>query len=205
MRTAKFLSILAMLATFSQPAWSEGDPEAGKTKSVVCAACHGADGNSLNPEWPNLAGQHEGYIITQLQAYKEGTRNNALMSGQAAILSDQDMQDLAAYFSAQTPSTGSSDPDLARGGELIYRGGNKESGVPACASCHGPSGRGNPVAGFPIIAGQHAKYAEIQLAAYSSGDRRSDMNQMMRNVASSMSDTEIKAVTAYLQGLRATP
>ncbi len=205
MRTAKFLSILAIFATFSQPAWSEGDPEAGKTKSLVCAACHGADGNSINPEWPNLAGQHTDYIVTQLEAYKEGTRSDPLMSAQAAILSDQDMQDLAAYYAAQAPSTGSADPDLARNGELIYRGGNKQSGVPACASCHGPAGRGNPVAGFPIVAGQHAKYSELQLAAYSNGDRRSDMNQMMRNVASAMSDSEIEAVSAYIQGLRSTP
>ncbi|MEM7282959.1 MAG: c-type cytochrome [Pseudomonadota bacterium] len=204
MRTAQFLSILVILACIGMPTFAEGDPEAGKTKAVVCAACHGADGNSVNPEWPNLAGQHETYAITQLKAFNEGTRNNPLMNAQAAILSDQDMKDLAAFYSAQSPSMGSADPALARAGEQLYRGGNKDTGVPACASCHGPSGRGNPTAGFPIISGQHARYTEMQLAAYSSGERRSDMNQMMRNVAAAMSDAEIKAVAAYLQGLRST-
>lgn len=198
-RISLFLMTLALL---SGPAAAEGDPEAGKAKSAVCAACHGVDGNSVNAEWPSLAGQHAGYALVQLQAFKDGSRSNPLMSAQAAVLNEQDMQDLAAYYESQTLKGGTAEPSLARQGQRLYRGGNATAGAPACASCHGPSGKGNPLAGFPVIAGQHAKYTEMQLAAYAKSERRSDSNQMMRNVAASLSDNEIKAVAAYLQGLR---
>lgn len=201
MRLGIFVSFLA-LALSAEVTYAEGDAEAGKAKSIVCAACHGADGNSVNPEWPNLAGQHTSYTVMQLMAFKKGDRQNALMSAQALGLSDEDMDDLAAYFGQQPLKPLAADPALASAGEKLYRGGNKTSGVPACAACHGPAGKGNPLSIYPIVAGQHARYTALQLNAYASGERRSDQGQVMRNVAAAMTDAEIEAVSAYIQGLR---
>ena len=180
----------------------DGDVDAGQAKSAPCAACHGAQGVSVNPEWPNIAGQHAGYIVLQLEAYKEGERQNALMTPMSMPLDDEDRADLAAYYAAQTLEGGTADPDLVPLGERIYRGGNTQTGVSACAGCHGPSGYGNPGAKMPRLAGQHATYVANQLRLYASGERRSDMSQMMRNIASAMSDAEIEAVASYVQGLR---
>lgn len=181
---------------------AQGSVEAGKARAVVCAACHGADGNSLNPEWPSLAGQHESYITSALQAFKKGTRQNVLMSGQAVPLSDQDIADLAAFFAAQPRQPKVADPAQVRTGERLYRGGNKDTTISACIACHGPDGRGNAPAGYPAVAGQQANYTAAQLRAYRSGERSSDPNQMMRNVAARLTDTEIAAVASYIQGLR---
>jgi cytochrome c553 len=190
-------------ATLSRPAGAAGSAEAGQTKSVTCSACHGLDGNSLNPEWPSLAGQHESYIVKSLQSFKNGTRQNVLMSGMALPLADEDMVDLAAYFAAQKRASGVADPELVSAGERLYRGGNKETGVPACLACHGPKGLGNPAVGWPAIAGQHAAYSAAQLAAYRSKQRATDGDtQMMRNVSAMLTDDEIKAVASYIQGLR---
>lgn len=179
-----------------------GDIEAGKAKSVPCAACHGADGNSVNPEWPSLAGQHAGYIIDSLNAYRNGTRDNVLMLGQVQPLSEQDQADLAAFFASQQPVPRVADPALASRGERLYRAGNMETGVAACIACHGPNGRGNAPAGYPALAGQHAQYTADQLRQYRSEKRSSDANQMMRNITARMTDDEILAVASYLQGLR---
>jgi cytochrome c553 len=199
----RIICALVIAVALSGTARAEGDAEAGKAKSATCAACHGADGNSLNPEWPSLAGQHASYTEAQLAAFKSGARVNPLMSPQAMGLSEQDMKDLAAYFEAQTPKGGQADPELAALGERIYRGGDKSRGVAACIACHGPGGRGNPMALYPAIQGQHATYIAAQLRAYAAGERKSDMNQMMRNVAAAMSEEQIKAVASYVQGLRA--
>jgi cytochrome c553 len=186
-------------------AQAAGDPEAGRAKSVTCSACHGTDGNSVNPEWPSLAGQYAGYTVRQLQAYKNGQRNNVLMLGQAAILSDQDMLDLAAFYEQQTLRPQPAGPgDLALG-ERIYRGGIAETGVAACIACHGPRGLGNPVAGYPRVSGQHARYLHDTLRDYASGERQSDgglLQQMMRTTASRLTDEEMSAVAAYMQGLQ---
>ena len=168
---------------------------------IACAGCHGVDGNSANPEWPKLAGQGEKYLVKQLQEFKSGKRDNALMAAQAMPLSDQDMQDLAAYFAGQTQSQGAADESLVELGEKIYRGGNPTSGVAACIGCHGPAGKGNPAALFPALSGQHAKYVETQLHAFKAGERDNDAAKMMRNTASSMTEQEIKAVASYIQGL----
>lgn len=184
---------------------AEGDPEAGQAKSMVCAACHGADGNSVNPEWPTLAGQHAGYTVRQLQAYQDGRRNNVLMLGQVAGLSEQDMWDLAAFYEAQTKNplpAGSGDLEL---GERIYRGGNTETGVSACIACHGPRGLGNPIEHYPRVGGQHARYLSDTLRDYRSGERQSDdgvLSEMMRSIARRMTDEEIDAVAAFMQGLQ---
>ena len=202
--TAKFvaLTLVAMLG-WTGSVHAAGTVEAGQAKSATCMACHGMDGNSANPEWPSLAGQHPSYILKQLKQFKAGERQNALMSPMAMILADQDMEDLAAYFAAQTPRpTGETEPSKLERGQSIYRAGIASKGVPSCAGCHGPSGRGIPGAAFPMIGGQHAVYAAIQLRSYKSGARATDPNSMMRTIASRLNDDEIDAVASYLQGMR---
>lgn len=176
--------------------------EAGQAKSVTCAACHGADGNSSNPEWPSLAGQHEKYFVASLKSFKNGDRKNVLMSSQAMILDDEAMEDLAAYYAQQTVTKRTADPNLVDQGERLYRSGNKEKGISACIACHGPAGRGNPLSSYPALAGQHAKYTAAQLLAYRSKDRATDSAQMMRSVAALLSEDEIEAVASYIQGLQ---
>lgn len=187
-----------------------GDAEAGKQKSAPCAACHGIDGVSVNPAWPSLAGQGNKYIANQLQLFKDKIRVNTLMNPQAANLSEQDMLDLASYYSNQTPKTGVAETDkVFQGeqlyviGERIYRGGNPESGVPACMSCHAPNGVGNSAAMFPRLAGQHSVYTAAQLRAYRSGARYQpeDHLNMMQKITSYMTEQEIEAVAEYIAGL----
>lgn len=179
-----------------------GSAEHGQAKSATCVACHGADGNSPNPEWPNIAGQHASYILKQLQAFKSGARENPLMSPIAMTLTEEDMADLAAYYSTQTPSGLEADPEKVELGQRIYRGGDLETKVAACIGCHGPRGTGNPAAAYPAIRGQHATYVAAQLRAYRAGTRRTDPDGMMRDVTRTMSDEQIDAVAAYVQGLR---
>lgn len=190
-----------LLALIGPSARAAGSAEAGQAKAIVCAACHGMDGNSLNPEWPSLAGQNETYLVRTLQAFKSGERSNVLMTAQAMALGDQDLADLAAFFAAKTRLPRTADPKSVADGERLYRGGNKESGTSACIACHGPQGDGNGPAGYPAIAGQHANYVAAQLRAYRSGQRSSDLNQMMRNTATRLTDAEIDAVASYVQGL----
>ena len=141
-------------------------------------------------------------IERQLQAFKAAERQNDLMSPMAMILSDEDMADLAAYFATQQPRGGETEPSKLNLGQRVYRAGNVANGVMACAGCHGPNGRGNPLAGYASIQGQHATYVANQLRAYKAGTRQTDPNQMMRNVAALLSDEEIDAVASYVQGLR---
>ena len=176
-----------------------GDADAGKAKSMTCAGCHGADGNSPTGAWPKLAGQHEGYLVSQLQAFKSKERDNALMYGFAAALSDQDMKDLAAFYASQQISPGSADPALVEKGEQIYKFGDQERGVAACAACHGPQGLGVASANFPRLSGQWAEYNETQLKAYRDGSR---VHPMMNGVALNMRDSDIQAVVSYIQGMR---
>jgi len=190
-----------LLPTF---AIAEGDPGKGQAKALTCSACHGQDGNSINPEWPNLAGQHEKYIVKALRSYKDGTRDVVLMASQVASLSEQDMEDVAAYFSAQTLARQTADPALVKQGERIYRGGDMDRGISACIACHGPTGRGNRAAGYPALAGQHATYIANQLLAYRANTRQTDadVDQVMRNVSALLNEAEIKAVASYIQGLQ---
>jgi len=191
----------ALLAVSAQA--QEGSVEAGRAKSATCAACHGADGNSVTPDWPMLAGQHASYIVRQLKAFKNGERTDVTMKPFADLLSDQDMLDVAAYFAAQKPTPKGADPALANLGQQIYRGGVPERGIAACIACHGPDGSGNPLAAYPRISNQHAAYVTKQLNAYAAGDRRSDvaMNQMMRNLSEHLAQDEIRALASYVQGL----
>lgn len=196
------LYALFVFATLPMAALAAGDAEAGKSKAALCAACHGADGNSPNPLWPKLAGQHPEYMVQQLVAFKSGERKDPTMSPMASPLSEQDMADVAAFFSSQKLASGAaSDQSLAAAGERLYRGGNLQSGVAACMACHGPAGEGNPQARYPRIASQNAAYTEKQLKDFRSGSRATDPNQMMRKVAARMTDQEIKAVAEYVAGL----
>lgn len=201
MKTILFPVILSAALAAGTNAHANGDVVAGQSKSAVCAACHGADGNSLAPTFPKLAGQHPDYTIKQLAAYKSGARANAIMMPQAANLSDQDMADLAAFYAAQQGSVGVAGDGAIPLGEAIYRAGIAESGTPACMGCHGPAGAGVPGAGFPMLSGQHATYTAEQLRAYRDGTRNSDPNAVMRTAAKRMTDAEIDAVAAYIQGL----
>ncbi|MGD8483834.1 MAG: c-type cytochrome [Thioalkalispiraceae bacterium] len=192
-------SILFVAVTVS--AHAAGDANAGKDKAGVCFGCHGVNGNSTNPAWPKLNGQHAKYIAKQLADFKSGDRKDPLMIGQVANLSAQDMDDLAAFFTKQSATMGKADKAKVALGEKIYRGGNSAKGVAACIGCHGPTGAGNPPAGFPAVSGQHAAYMVKALKDFRSGARANDLNGMMRNVASKMSDKEIEAVASYMSGL----
>ncbi len=200
------LFALASLAAFPAQAESlvDGSAEAGKAKAITCVACHGAEGNSANALWPNIAGQHAAYIEDQLKAFKNGTRKDPLMTSQAMMLSDQDMADLAVYFeSLPGAAQAVADPSLLARGEALYRGGNTETGASACMACHGPSGRGNPAALYPALQGQHATYTAKQLNAYADGTRETDgKTRMMRDIAERLSKEDIEAVASYVQGLR---
>lgn len=194
------LSLALLLATGQYSI--AADIEAGKQKSQTCAACHGPDGNSTNSIWPKLADQHVQYTVKQLQDFKEGKRENAQMAPLVSSLNEEDMRDIAAYYADQKGNVGSADPEYLEEGEKIYRFGNAETGVPGCMACHGPNGMGNPAAMYPMLSGQHADYTAAQLQAFRSGERSNDNGEVMRILAEKMSDTEIKAVSEYIQGLR---
>ncbi len=178
-----------------------GDPIKGKALSQTCAACHSIDGNSVNPIWPKLAGQHASYIVKQLNDFKAGNRVNAQMTAMVASLSEQDMQDLGAYFASKKTKPGSAKPDLIELGQKIYRAGDSETDVPACMACHGPNGSGNPTALYPSLSGQHAQYTAGQLKMFKSEERANDANKMMRTIAGPMTNAQIEAVSEYIQGL----
>ena len=198
----KTLIAVCAMAALTGVSVAAGNAEEGKAKAISCGGCHGADGNSANPSWPKLAGQHAGYTAKQLADFKAGNkRSDPLMAGQVASLSSQDMADIAAYFAKQTGSQGAASKELAAAGAKLYRGGNKKKGVAACIACHGPTGAGNPAANFPKLSGQHAAYVEKAMKDFRSGSRTNDMNKMMQNIAEKMSDKEIKAVASYISGL----
>ena len=178
-----------------------GNIEAGKQKAATCIVCHGPDGNSSNPSWPNLAGQHAEYIKKQLLDYRSGGRKNDQMAPMAMILSDQDIDDLAAYYAAQKPRIGQTRPENLEPGAHLYRAGDVTKGLVACMACHGPTGIGNPAANYPRINAQHAAYTELQLKAFKAEERTNDLNGIMRDIAGRMSNDTIKAVADYLQGL----
>jgi cytochrome c553 len=203
--TVKLVATLSMVAVlgWSGTALAAGSKEAGQTKAATCSACHGMDGNSVNPEWPSLAGQHASYVIRQVKSFRASQRQNVLMAPMAYILTDQEIDDLAAWFSSQTPRpTGETEPSKLNLGQRVYRAGSVAGKVPACAACHGPAGAGNPGAAYPRVGGQHATYVAAQLRAYKAGARSTDPNNMMRTIAALLSEDEIDAVASYLQGMR---
>jgi cytochrome c553 len=206
--SAKYAALTAFSlllgGTVSADPLVEGSEEAGKARAATCAACHGADGNSVNPQWPSLAGQHAAYIVKQLEAFKEGSRSDVLMTAQAMPLSQQEMRDLAVYYAAQAPAPKAvADAGSVDKGEALWRGGDRENDIAACIACHGPTGRGNPAAAYPMLKGQHATYTAAQLRAYADGERKSDgSTRIMRQIAARMREDEIVALASYIQGLK---
>ncbi|HSX20600.1 MAG TPA: c-type cytochrome [Gammaproteobacteria bacterium] len=181
-----------------------GNPIAGKTKSAVCVACHNLDGNSTTPAWPKIAGLAEEYIVQQLldfQKGEKGPRYEPTMYGITQPLSAQDIADLAAFYATQTMTVGAADPSKVALGQIIYRGGNLTSGVPACLACHGPTGAGNYLANFPRLGGQNSDYIIAQLNKFRNNQRSNDANNIMRDIAGMMTDKEIEAVASYVAGL----
>jgi cytochrome c553 len=181
---------------------SAGDAALGAQKAAVCGACHGMTGSSTNPEWPNLAGQHEAYIVAQLQQFQQGKRVNPLMTPMAVPLSEVDMKDLGAHFSQQTPAGLEAEPSNWKAGEKLYRGGDPARGIPACIACHGPQGRGNGPAKYPALRAQHAVYTYNQLKAFKDGSRATAGSDIMKIVTERMNDNEMRALASYVQGLR---
>ena len=202
MKASQIGVIVLALSGLISFAANAADAEAGKAKSATCIACHGADGNSSNPMWPSLAGQHASYIYKQLSDFKAGRRINASMSGMVAGLSDDDMKNLAAYYETQSPRPVAFDGELIVKGESIYRGGITETGVAACMGCHSPSGKGNGPAGWPSLKGQYPEYIVTQLQAFKQGTRANDPGKMMGNLVGRMSEMEMKAVAAYIAGIQ---
>ena len=182
----------------------DGSAEAGKARALTCTACHGPEGNSSSPMWPNIAGQNAPYILAQLQAFKSGARKNPLMSSQAMLLSDEDMANLAVYFESLPPAAQAvADVNLIARGEALYRGGNVKEKASACLACHGPTGRGNPAAKYPALKGQHAAYTAKQLNDYANGTRTTDgQTHIMRDITARLNRDDIAALSSYVQGLK---
>ena len=189
-----------------------GNAETGAAKSAACAACHGMDGNSSDPQYPKIAGQHERYIARQLALFKSGERENAVMQGFASTLAPQDMRDIGAYFAgkqtlpgvADDSKLGDTEESYAQRGERLYRGGSKDQKLPACMACHGPTGRGNPGPAYPNLGGQHANYTKDLLKRFRSGTsfgKEDRANTVMVEVAASLSDQDIEALASYIEGL----
>ncbi|MCF7980497.1 MAG: cytochrome c4 [Pseudomonadales bacterium] len=183
-------------------ALAEGDVQAGQTKAAACGACHGADGNSLVPAFPKLAGQNINYLVKQMKDIMSGARSVPAMAGQLDGKSDQDLMDIAAYFAGQKGSVGETKKELVTLGEMLYRAGNKDIGVAACTACHSPTGSGNSAAGYPALSGQHADYVAMQLKAFRDGQRTNDGDaKIMSGVTYRLNNAEIEALASYIQGL----
>lgn len=214
MKSFRLLLILdVFVSAIALPALAAPDPVAGQGKAAVCAGCHGADGNSgINPEWPKLAGQLPQYIVKQLHDFKAGRRSDQAMSPMAEPLTGQDIEDLAAYFSAQKIQPGMGNKEAMARGREIYEKGIHRPKVPACIGCHGPQGAGNrawgrngavsPALLAPAIGGQTPAYVLKQLKAYKAGTRRNDVGHVMRDVLSHLSEEDMVAVAEYITSLR---
>ena len=203
---AVLVSTTALLTT--PLALAGGDAANGKNIALQkgCAGCHGVDGNSPAATWPKIAGQGEKYLVKQLKAFRDNDVNksgraNAVMYGFSKDLTDQEINDISAYFASQKLKFGEADASSVDHGLQLYRGGDKTRGIPSCMGCHGPTGAGNPASGYPRLAGQWANYTESQLNQFKLEERRNDENRMMRDIASKMYPEDIKAVSDVIQGL----
>jgi cytochrome c553 len=201
------ITLLLGLSAVATANAAEGDAEAGKGKSAMCAACHGADGNSLVPMYPKLAGQSASYLVKQLTEFKLGMtsagkagRVDPVMGSMAMALSEQDMADVAAFYASQEITAGNGSDNAI--GKKLYLGGNAEMEVTACVACHGINGKGMPSAGFPALASQNAEYLKIQLEKFRDGSRNNDLNAMMQGVAANLTDEEISALSQYMSSLK---
>jgi cytochrome c553 len=204
---------LSFASTTSAEEAVKGSADAGATKAAVCTACHGVNGNSTNPEWPNLAGQNAAYIREQLGMFKAKKRNNPIMQPIIEPLSEQDFADLAAFFAAQTPSGLEADPSYWKAGQALYRSGDLARNIPACTACHGPAGQGNAGAGYPALRAQHSVYTVKQLQDYLTKNRYRDSadpatvhstrnSVMMTTIAARLTPEDIRNLASFLQGLR---
>jgi cytochrome c553 len=189
--------------------YADGKAASGATKSALCASCHGPNGNSVSPDWPRLAGQSAVYIVEQLRLFRSGVRTNPVMKPLAATLSDQDIDDLAVYYEAQTPTGLEADPSYWKAGKALYLAGDAAHEVPACVACHGPIGRGNLAAGYPALRAQQSVYVVKQLNDYASGARYSGNpatasrnGVMMLTIAKHLSAEQMRDVASYVQGMR---
>ena len=202
MKKALIIALASLTVTVSASVFAAGDATKGKALTATCAACHGIDGNSVNPIWPKLAGQGEEYIIKQLTDFRSGARVDATMTPMAkGIASDDDIPHIAAYFASQKQKPGVADEKQVELGRALFKGGKMSSGVTACAACHGVTGEGNTKAKFPRISGQHSKYLVNQLKAFKSEARTNDPGKMMQNIAANMTDKDMNAVAEYISGL----
>lgn len=213
MRNRLLMSILGLAVAV--PAFAQdtvpGDPAAGQAKAAVCGACHGVDGNSVDPQYPRLAGQHEEYIAKQLALFKGNQRANAIMLGFSIGLSAQDMRDIGAWYASQKAQAGVASEEKIPGleetfrqrGERLFRGGDATRGVPACMACHGPAGAGNPASAYPALAGQHANYTKAKLQAFRGGEIwGEDANgAVMAAISKNLDDNDIEALASYIEGL----
>ncbi|WP_221075245.1 c-type cytochrome [Agarivorans aestuarii] len=202
----KLTLVLMLMAGVASPVWAKGDAAAGEQKAATCKACHNEQGEAAG--YPKLEGQHAGYLLKQLKEFKAGAisggtegRNNAVMGGMAMPLSEQDMEDLAAYYSGQAMSPNTTAPEYVEAGQQLYMGGDLERGIAACTACHGPRGVGQSLAGFPRVSSQYAGYIKSQLEMFRSGERANDLNGMMQDVAAKLSDKDIEILSQYLGGL----
>jgi cytochrome c553 len=214
MAMTRWMGLLCAAVLVAPVAQAAGSAEAGATKAAVCAACHGPNGNSTNPQWPVLAGQNAAYLTAQLKAFHDKTRvdPSAVMPTQAANLTPQDIDNLAAYFSTQTPNGLEADPSYWQPGEKLYRAGDADRGIPACMACHGPVGRGTPAAGYPQLRAQHAVYLIAQLTQYAADTRYTRdskglstgglYDQIMHTIASRLTPQDMRDVASYVQGIR---
>ncbi|QMT61759.1 cytochrome c [Legionella sp. PC997] len=194
--------VLTFILCFPLVLFAQENTLSAPNKAVVCSACHGQQGNSPNPDWPNIAGQHPKYFIKQLNDMKDSALRNApTMNALVATLSKQDMDDLAAYYAKMPLAKGSTPKEFLTRGEQIYRGGDFAKRITACIACHGPKGTGNAQAGFPILSGQHAAYTVLQLNAFKDGKRKNDLNHIMQDISSRMSQEDMEAVAHYIEGL----
>jgi len=193
---------LLLLGTAGSTLAAEETPAEPPKPWAVCVSCHGPDGNSVNPIWPKLAGQGADYIAKQIHDFKGGKRVDPLMTGMAMAVQDDALGEVSAYFASQQAQPAVPvKPELVDQGKQLYMGGDPETGVTACAACHGPNGNGNPAARFPSLGSQHAAYTIKQLQMFRDGSRANDPNEMMRNIAVKLSEQDIEALAMYLSTL----
>ncbi|MDP3267528.1 MAG: c-type cytochrome [Legionella sp.] len=195
--------VLTIILVFPLALCAEEAPiPAEQNKTLVCAACHGAQGNSANPQWPNIAGQHAKYLLKQLKDIKEDkVRHVPTMLAVVANLTEKDMSDLSEYYAKMPLAQGTTPKKYVQRGEQLYRGGDYSKHITACIACHGPKGMGNGQAGFPVLSGQHAEYTVMQLQAFKEKKRSNDLNEIMRDISGRMSQEDMEAVSHYIEGL----
>ena len=199
MTTSRLVLSLLISISANTYVYASGNPSAGQEKSASCQGCHGPDGNSFSPDWPNLASQNTAYLTKQIQDFQSGDRKDPTMSSMVIGLAQGDINDISAYFSTQAIK---SDAQAKAGaGKRLYEGGNRYSRTPACASCHGPNGVGNGPGAIPSLVGQKSGYTAKTLRDFKSGVRSNDSNGMMQAIAAKLSDKEIEAVSAFIAGM----